>query len=51
MNAIFKENTSTRMNQIVIHNNNVCLQGQVDNKESEDVSLQTQRYWKKQKNF
>ena len=41
MNEIFRENTNTRMSQIVIHNNTVYLSGQVGNKESEDVSIQT----------
>ena len=41
MNEIFRENTNTRMSQIVIHNNTVYLSGQVGNKESEDVSIHT----------
>lgn len=41
MNEIFRENTNTRMSQIVIHNNTVYLSGQVGNKESQDVSIQT----------
>ena len=41
MNEIFRENTNARMSQIVIHNNTVYLSGQVGNKESEDVSIQT----------
>ena len=41
MNQILRENTNKRMSQIVIHDNIVYLSGQVGNKDSKTVAIQT----------